>query len=139
MNGGFELCGVCGHALRLGVRFCGRCGAEQGLVVPRDAGAGRELREPSPRPRKLHVGDRGLAIALVAYFVMLLPSIYLLSQGGGDLSDALAAELLIGAVGVAGMMAMWRDTLPLLGMPKVERQLDVVVAIGGVSGVIVRL
>jgi membrane protease YdiL (CAAX protease family) len=135
MNGAFELCGVCGQHLRVGVRFCSRCGVEQGLVVPRDAGAGRELHEPAP-VRRLHVGDRGLTIALVAYFVMLMPSIYLLSKGGADLTDVLWAEALIAAVGVAGMMSMWRDTLPLLGMPRIERPFDVVIGVAGVAAVL---
>ena len=94
MNGAFELCGVCGHSLRVGARYCGRCGAEQGLVVPRDAGSGRELHEPRP-VRRTHVGEAGLTIALVAYFAMLAPSIYLLARGGGTLAEVLWAELVI--------------------------------------------
>ncbi len=46
-----EVCGVCAAALRPGARFCGRCGAEQGLMVPRELGVG-EAREPTPRDRR---------------------------------------------------------------------------------------
>ena len=91
---------------------------------------------PAPR-RRLYVGDGGLTIALVAYFVMLTPGIYLLSKGGGDLSDVLWAELVIAGVGVAGVMSMWRDTLPLLGMPRIERPFDVLIAVAGLAGVLV--
>jgi len=129
MNGAFELCGVCGHALRVGARFCGRCGAEQGLLVPRDGGASRELHEPTPR----RAGDsRGLTIALVAYFVMLVPGLYVMSQDVVTLSEMMWGELFIGAVGVVGMAAMWRDTLPLL-RPPVLGWRDVLVGIGGIA------
>lgn len=132
MQGAFELCGICGNALRPGVRFCGRCGAEQGLAVPRDAGAGREVREPAVRTR-LHVGDAGLMVALVAYFAMLLPGIVLLARDElPTLRDLLWAELAIGVVAVVGMAWMWRDTLPLLRAPRVTGR-DAAIAVGGIG------
>lgn len=128
--GAFELCGICGHALRVGVRFCSRCGAEQGLAVPRDAGAGREVHEPAPL-RRLHVGQAGLLIALVVYFASFAPLLVLQLRSWPTLSDAMWAELFIGAVGIAGMLAMRRDTLPLLRAPTV-RLVDLGLAAGGI-------
>ena len=125
---GAELCGVCGVGLRAGARFCARCGAEQGVMVPRDAGAGREVIAPTPRPP---LDPRGLTIALVAYFAMLTPMIVLVAGGGATLDDILWGELAIGAVAVAGAAAMPRKVLPLLGAPRL-RAIDLAIGAGGV-------
>lgn len=130
MQGAHELCGICGNALRPGVRFCGRCGAEQGFAVARDAGAGRALRDPVVGPR-LHVGDAGLTIALVAYFAMLAPAVILLVHGDADLDDLMWGQLAIGAVGVIGCLWMWRDALPLLRGPRITAR-DVALGAGGI-------
>ncbi|MBE7454274.1 MAG: CPBP family intramembrane metalloprotease [Kofleriaceae bacterium] len=100
-----EVCGVCAAALRPGARFCGRCGAEQGLMVPRELGVG-EAREPTPRDRR-PLRARGLVVAIVGYFALFLPSLVLMARAelpGAD--EVLAIELLGGFVGLIGLVAI---------------------------------
>jgi CAAX protease family protein len=115
---GGMMCSVCAASLRAGARFCGRCGAEQGLMVARDAGAGPALREPSPR--SLPLDGRGLAIALGAYFVLLMPSLYFLArQRAMSLGEIDFIEWWVGAVGVLGLATLGRDALRGLGLPRI--------------------
>jgi membrane protease YdiL (CAAX protease family) len=97
-----EVCGVCAAPLRAGGRFCGRCGAEQGLMVPREQGVG-EAREVSARDRR-PLRARGLIVAIVGYFAMFLPGMYFLGRSVFPTADEIAAVSIFGGfVGLAGL------------------------------------
>jgi len=131
---GGELCGVCAAPLRAGARFCGRCGAEQGLMVARDAGAGRELREPSRLAARLD--PRGLTVALVVYFAGLSPMLYMLARHAPmSLGDIDAIEWLIGAAGLVGVAVLGRAGLRTLA-PGRWRARDLVLAVAATAAVL---
>ena len=110
-----EMCGVCGAPLRAGAQFCGRCGAEQGVMVARDAGAGRALREPSRRASD-RLDGRGLTVALVVYFSALTPMLFLLARHSlVSLGEMDAIEWLTGATGLVGLVVLGRAGLRTLG------------------------
>ncbi|HTJ40980.1 MAG TPA: CPBP family intramembrane glutamic endopeptidase [Kofleriaceae bacterium] len=117
MNG--LVCSVCGAPLKEAARFCGRCGAEQGLMIARDAGAGPELREPrAPMPP---LTMRGLGVALVVYFVALAPMLFLFARGGmPSLGELDMIEWLAGVAGLIGIVALGREGLRGLGVPRVS-------------------
>jgi len=131
------MCGVCGATLRANARFCGRCGGEQGLMVARDAGAGPELREPTPPAPPLD--GRALVIALTVYATLLVPTLYLLARARGpSLFELDMVEWLAGVAGVLGMIALGRDALRGLGLPRASVR-GVALAIVATAGVVVAL
>jgi membrane protease YdiL (CAAX protease family) len=131
---GGELCGVCGAPLRTAARFCGRCGAEQGLMVPRDGGAGRALQEPVAAAP--YEGGRGLVIALVAYFASLVPCLILLAASRlPTVSEIDTGELAIGGAALAGMIVLGRKAWAGLRPPRLRR-LDAAIAIAGVAAIV---
>lgn len=108
-----EICGVCAAPLRAAARFCGRCGAEQGLMIPREQGVG-ELREAAPRDRR-PLRATGLIVAIVGYFAMFLPGMFLLATDDVPGPDQLLAiELFGGFVGLAGLGILGWDALRVL-------------------------
>jgi membrane protease YdiL (CAAX protease family) len=110
-----ELCGVCGSPLRAAARFCGRCGAEQGLMVPREQGVG-EVHEAAPRERR-PLRARGLVVAIVGYFAMFLPGMYFLAGADAGLpspSTLSMLEIFGGCVGLVGLCVLGKDGLRTL-------------------------
>lgn len=134
------VCSVCAAPLRDAARFCGRCGAEQGLMIARDAGAGPELREPRPPAPPLSM--RGLGVALTVYFVALAPMLFLLARGGATtLGQIDAIEWICGAAGAAGVIALGKDGLRGLtfGRWSASGALLAIGAAGVVLGLVVAL
>jgi membrane protease YdiL (CAAX protease family) len=97
-----EVCGICASPLRAGARFCGRCGAEQGLMVPREQGVG-EAREVAARDHR-PLRARGLIVAIAGYFAMFLPGMYLVARSTIPSADEVAVLGFIG--GVAGLIGL---------------------------------
>jgi membrane protease YdiL (CAAX protease family) len=109
-----ELCGVCAAPLRAGARFCGRCGGQQGLMVPREAGVGDEL-PPAAKDAVRPLRGRGLVVAIAGYFAMFVPMMVLIARKSVPMADELATvELLGGAIGLAGLVVLGRDALRTL-------------------------
>ncbi len=51
---------MCAASLRLGAAYCGRCGARQGEMIPREAGVGGASHDPRP------IGSVRIATPLIA-------------------------------------------------------------------------
>ncbi|HVV81579.1 MAG TPA: CPBP family intramembrane glutamic endopeptidase [Kofleriaceae bacterium] len=105
-----QVCGVCAAPLRPAARFCGRCGAEQGLMVPREQGVGEA--RPAARPAGRPLRGRGLVVAIAGYFAMLVPMLAMLARAGRPTAGDLATlEAAFGAVGLIGLVLLGRDAL----------------------------
>jgi membrane protease YdiL (CAAX protease family) len=131
-----ELCGVCAAPLRTAARFCGRCGAEQGFMVARDAGAGRPLQEAPVGPTARYTGGRSLVIALVAYAAALLPALILLAGDGVvSVSQIETGELAILGAAIAGVIVLGRPGWAALRLPQL-RGGDVAIGLAGVAAVL---
>jgi membrane protease YdiL (CAAX protease family) len=129
-----QVCGVCAAPLRPAARFCGRCGAEQGLMIPREQGVGEE-REAAPTERR-PLRARGLIVAIVGYFVMFLPGLYLLARTALPTHDEMAAiEFFAGFVGLACLAILGRDALRTL-VPRAPSPLVCAVAVAATAGVL---
>jgi membrane protease YdiL (CAAX protease family) len=103
------LCGVCGVVARPGARFCGRCGAETGVMIARDAGAA-VVHAPAPRASARPDFGRGLSVALGCYGAIAIAGMIMLRINPLAHRDAAAAATAaIGLAGAVGLVVLGRD------------------------------
>ncbi|MBZ0231327.1 MAG: CPBP family intramembrane metalloprotease [Deltaproteobacteria bacterium] len=130
-----EVCGVCAAPLRVGARFCGRCGAGRGRMIPRELGVGAIEEEPRARAPAALDG-RGLVVALGVYFALLVPTLVVLARPAMPTPGTLLAiHLVAGVVGIAGLAALGRAGLAVL-VPRRWRLADAAIAVAATAAVL---
>jgi membrane protease YdiL (CAAX protease family) len=131
-----EVCGVCAAPLRAAARFCGRCGARHGVMVPREVGVGGgDEAGVSPTLASSGAG-RGLAVAIAAYGALLVPVLVVLARPTLPSRDTLLAfQLVIVAVGLVGLAVLGRAGLVTL-VPRRWRWRDAALGVGAVAAVV---
>jgi membrane protease YdiL (CAAX protease family) len=131
-----EVCGVCAAPLRAAARFCGRCGATHGAMVPRELGAGAEdasVLIPASAPP---VSSRGLAVALASYFAVLVPVMVVVVRPESPSVDRfLTVTVITALVGLVGLAALGRRGWATL-VPRRWRLADAARALVAVAAVV---
>ncbi len=110
-----EVCGVCAAPLRTAARFCGRCGAKHGVMVPRELGVGGGGEAGAPPLLMPSIAGRGLVVALAVYGALLVPVLFVLARPTSpDRDTLLVFQIGIAVVGVLGLAALGRVGLATL-------------------------